>query len=66
MEEEETMKKKARTFTDYWLAAKWLYVAPQGHYLNNEAYFSIQGMCRNAYNAGRREGKKKRPKAVKP
>lgn len=62
------MKKKARTFSDYWLVAKWLYNTPygDGSHLNNASFREIKKMCRNAYNAGLRQGKKKRPRAVKP
>ena len=53
---------KNRTFSEYWITAQWF--GPS--WLSEvDKYFETKKMCRNAYNAGLRQGKKKRPRAVK-
>ena len=37
-----------------------------GLQITPDGYATLEKMCRNAYNAGLMEGKKKRPRAVKP
>lgn len=64
MEEENNMKN--RTFNEYWLIVRQSFKPIKGFDITNEGFFLLKGMCRNAYNAGLREGKKKRPRAVKP
>ena len=54
-------KNKPRTFDDYWASSNC--IGPT--WLLAEEFAGVMRMCRNSYNAGLLEGKKKRRRAIK-